>query len=70
MAEKNEKEEERKIVFTSELVNETTNKINDGVVVKRFQNPWFQNEVGVRRSSLTFMMTILKIRLSLAPPNG
>jgi hypothetical protein len=57
MAEKNEKEEERKIVFTSELVNETTNKINDGVVVKRFQNPWFQNEVGVRRSSLTFMMT-------------
>jgi hypothetical protein len=57
MVEKKEIEEERRIVFTSELVNETTNKINDGVVVKRFQNPWFQNEVGVRRSGLTFMMT-------------
>ena len=57
MAEKKELEEERKIVFTSQLVTETTDKINDGVVVKRFQNPWFQNEVGVRRSGLTFMMT-------------
>jgi len=57
MAEKREAEEERKIVFTSDLVNETTNKINDGVIVKRYQNPWFQNEVGVRRSGLTFMVT-------------
>ena len=57
MAEKKEKEIERKIVFTSQLVTETTDKINDGVVIKRFQNPWFQNEVGVRRSGLTFMMT-------------
>ena len=51
MAEKKELEVERKIVFTSQLVTETTDKINDGVVVKRFQNPWFQNEVGVRRLS-------------------
>jgi len=57
MAEKKELEVERKVVFTSQLVTETTEKINDGVVVKRFQNPWFQNEVGVRRSGLTFMMT-------------
>jgi hypothetical protein len=57
MAEKKEQEVERKVVFTSQLVTETTDKINDGVVVKRFQNPWFQNEVGVRRSGLTFMMT-------------
>jgi hypothetical protein len=57
MSEKKEQEVERKIVFTSHLVTETTDKINDGVVIKRFQNPWFQNEVGVRRSGLTFMMT-------------
>jgi len=56
MAEKKEQEVERKIVFTTQLVTETTDKINDGVVIKRFQNPWFQNEVGVRRSGLTFMM--------------
>jgi len=57
MAEKKELEVERKIVFTTQLVTETTDKINDGVVIKRFQNPWFQNELGVRRSGLTFMMT-------------
>ncbi len=57
MAQKNNEEEERRIVFTSELVTDTTNKINDGIIVKRYQNPWFQNEVGVRRSNLTFMMT-------------
>ena len=52
-----EEEEERKVVFSSKLVEETTRKINDGVVVKRYQNPWFQNEVGVRRSGITFRMT-------------
>ena len=57
MPENKEREVERKIVFTSQLVNDTTFKINDGVVIKRFQNPWFQNEIGVRRSGLTFMMT-------------
>jgi hypothetical protein len=57
MAERKEQEEERKIIFTSEMVTDTTNKINDGVIVKRYQNPWFQNEVGVRRANLTFMMT-------------
>jgi hypothetical protein len=50
-------EEERKIVFSTKLVEETTNKINDGIIVKRYQNPWFQNEVGVRRAGLTFRMT-------------
>ena len=49
--------EEKKFVFTSKIVDEVTEKINDGVVVKRFQNPWFKNEVGVRRAGLTFMMT-------------
>ena len=50
-------EEEKKFIFTSILVNEITDKINDGVVVKRFQNPWFKNEVGVRRSGLTFKVS-------------
>jgi hypothetical protein len=62
MAEKGEIEEEKKIVFTSELVQETTDKLNDGVILKRFQNPWFQNETGVRRSGLTFMLTESEIQ--------
>lgn len=49
--------EERKIVFDTELVEQVTYKINDGVVVKRFQNPWFQGEVGVRRAGATFRMS-------------
>jgi len=49
--------EEKKFVFTSKLVDEITEKINDGVVVKRFQNPWFKNEIGYRRAGVTFMMT-------------
>ena len=57
MAIQKKNEEERKIVFDSELVEDITLKINDGVVVKRFQNPWFQNEVGVRRSGVTFRLT-------------
>lgn len=47
----------KKIVFTSKMVTEVTDMINDGVVVKRFQNPWFKNEVGVRRSGVTFRMS-------------
>lgn len=50
-------DKERKFIFTTKLVEDVTNNINDGVIVKRFQNPWFQNEIGVRRSGLTFMMT-------------
>lgn len=49
--------DDRKFIFTTKIVEEITNNINDGVIVKRFQNPWFQNEVGVRRSGITFMMT-------------
>lgn len=49
--------DERKFVFTTKIVEEITEKINDGVVVKRYQNPWFKNEVGVRRAGISFRMT-------------
>jgi hypothetical protein len=50
-------EAEKKFIFTSKNIDEITEKINDGVVVKRYQNPWFKNEIGVRRAGITFMMT-------------
>jgi len=50
-------DEERKFIFTSKVVDEITNKINDGVVIKRFQNPYFSSEVGLRKSGITFRMT-------------
>lgn len=48
---------EKKFIFDSKSVEDITTKINDGYVIKRFQNPWFKNEVGVRRSGVTFALT-------------
>ena len=31
-------EQERQMVFTTKLVDESTDKINDGIVLKRYQN--------------------------------
>ena len=49
--------EERQMVFTSILVDEATDKINDGIVLKRYQNPWLKSEVGIKRSGISFRMT-------------
>ena len=48
---------ERQMIFTTRLVDEATNKINDGIVIKRFQNPWLKGEVGLRRSGVSFNMS-------------
>ena len=49
--------EERQMVFTTKIVDEATDKINDGVVLKRYQNPWLKSEVGIKRSGISFRMT-------------
>lgn len=49
--------EERQMVFTSILVDEATDKINDGIVLKRYQNPWLKSEVGIKRSGISFRMS-------------
>ena len=51
------KQEDLKFVFTTKLVDNITSRINDGVVIKRFQNPWFSSEIGLRKSGLTFKMS-------------
>lgn len=48
---------QKQMVFSTELVDSATNDINDGVVVKRYRNPWFKSEIGIRRSGVTFRMT-------------
>lgn len=48
---------EKQMIFTTKSVDDATNKINDGIVVKRYQNPWLKSEVGLRRSGATFKMT-------------
>ena len=54
---KKKESEDKKFIFTSKNIEEITDKINDGYVIKRYQNPWFKNEIGVRRSGLSFAMT-------------
>ena len=49
--------EERQMVFNTKLVDEATDKINDGIVLKRYQNPWLKSEIGLKRSGITFRMT-------------
>ena len=53
----NVNENEKQMVFTTKLVDESTEKINDGIVIKRYQNPWLKSEVGLRRAGVTFRMT-------------
>lgn len=50
-------ENEKQMVFTTKLVDESTDKINDGIVIKRYQNPWLKSEVGLRRAGVTFKMS-------------
>lgn len=47
-------DENKKFIFTSKNIEEITQQISDGYIVKRYQNPWFKNEVGVRRAGLSF----------------
>lgn len=49
--------EERSMIFTTKIVDDISNKINDGILIKRFQNPWLKGEIGLRRSGVTFKMT-------------
>jgi len=51
------KEVEKKFIFTSKNIVDITQQISDGYVIKRYQNPWFKNEVGVRRSGITFALS-------------
>lgn len=57
MAQKTKQEEEKKFIFTTNIIEEVIGKMNDGVVIKRFQNPWFSSEIGLRKAGITFMMS-------------
>lgn len=49
--------QEKQFVFTAENVVEVTAKINDGYTIKRFMNPWFMGETGVRRAGCVYSIT-------------
>ena len=49
---------EKQMIFTTKIVDDATNKINDGIVIKRYQNPWLKNEIGLRRAGVSFKMSL------------
>lgn len=52
-----DKKDVKKMVFTTKLVEEATIQINDGVQLKKFQNPWLKSEVGLKRSGVIFRLS-------------
>jgi hypothetical protein len=51
------KDEVRQMIFTTKLVDDATEQINDGVQLKKFQNPWLKSEVGLKRSGVVFKLS-------------
>lgn len=47
----------KQMIFNTKLVNESTDNINDGIQIKRYENPWLKSEVGVRRSGVIFKLS-------------
>lgn len=49
--------QDRKFIFSTAVIEEIKKKQDDGVILKRYENPWFKNEEGIRRSGLTFALS-------------
>lgn len=47
----------RQVIWTTKMVEEATEKINNGFVLSRLDNPFFEKIVGLRTSGLTFKMS-------------
>lgn len=48
---------EKKVIWTTKLVEEATEKMNDGYILKKIENPFFEGVIGFRRPGLTFNMS-------------
>jgi len=47
----------RQIIWTTKMVEEATEKINNGFVLSRLENPFYEKIVGLRTSGLVFKMS-------------
>lgn len=47
----------KQIIWTTKLVEEAIEKIQDGYILKKIENPFFDNIVGLRRSGLVFKIS-------------
>jgi len=47
----------KKVIFTTKMVDDITKRIGDGEIIKKIHNPWLQGEIGIRRIGCAFKMT-------------
>lgn len=47
----------KQIIWDSKLVDEAIDKINNGFVLKRIENPFYEGTIGLRKPGMTFRMT-------------
>lgn len=47
----------KQIIWNTKMVQEATDKLNNGFVLKKLENPFFDNTTGMRRAGLAFKMT-------------
>lgn len=48
---------EKQFIFTSDAVNEIAEKQSQGFALPRYMNPWFKNDIGVRRKGCVYGWT-------------
>lgn len=54
---KSSKIDDRQFVFNSDNIDEIIEKRNNGIPIPRHMNPWFKNQVGVRRNGCPYEWT-------------
>lgn len=47
----------KRMVFTTDKVKEATDNLNDGAILKGYENPWFKGDIGIRKAGLAFKMS-------------
>ena len=47
----------RQVIWTTKMVEEATEKLNNGFVLSRVDNPFFEKVIGLRKDAITFMMS-------------
>lgn len=51
----------KQIIWNSRMIEESAEKINNGFVLSRIENPFYENTIGLRKSGLTFRMSSSEI---------
>jgi len=61
MAVKKLQAEEKQFVFNSDNILEIIDKQSQGYALPRYMNPWFKNQIGVRKSGVVYEWTDFEI---------